>query len=47
MLASEGVSHADIAYASPQRSIAELIGSLMLVYDVLTSADMTNHVEYV
>jgi hypothetical protein len=46
LLASEGVSHAGIAYANPQRSIGDLIGSLMLVYDVLTLADMTNHVEY-
>ena len=47
MLASEGVSHAGIAYANPQRSIGELIGSLMLVYDVLTCDDLMNHVEYV
>jgi uncharacterized protein DUF5615 len=46
LLASEGVQHAGIAYVNPQRSIGELIGSLMLVYDVLTSADMTNQVEY-
>jgi hypothetical protein len=46
LLASDGVSHAGIAYANPQRSIGHLIGSLMLVYDVLTLADMTNHVEY-
>lgn len=47
LLASEGVLHAGIAYANPQRSIGELIGSLMLVHNVLTSADMMNHVEYV
>lgn len=46
ILASEGVSHAGIAYANPRRSPGELIRSLMLIYDVLTSADMTNHVEY-
>jgi hypothetical protein len=46
MLTSEGVPHAGIVYVNPQRSVGELIGSLMLVYDVLTSADMTNHVEY-
>ncbi len=46
ILASEGVSHAGIAYANPQRSVGELIGSLMLIYDVLTSTDMTNHIEY-
>jgi len=47
ILASEGVSHAGIVYANSQRSAGELIGSLMLVYNILTSADMTNHVEYV
>lgn len=46
LLASEGLAHAGIAYANHQRSIGDLIGSLMLIYDVLTSADMTNHVEY-
>ena len=47
ILASEGVSHAGIVYANPQRSVGHLIASLMLIYDVLNSADMTNHVEYV
>ena len=46
MLSSESAPHAGIAYANPQRSIGELIGSLMLVYDVLTIPDMANHVEY-
>ena len=38
---------ASIAYANPQRLVGDLIGSLMLIYDVLTSADMMSHVEYV
>jgi hypothetical protein len=46
ILASEGVSHAGIAYANPQLSVGQVIKSLMLVYNVLTSEDMTNHVEY-
>ena len=46
MLASEGASHAGIAYANSQRSIGETIGSLMLIFDVLTPPDMANHVEY-
>jgi hypothetical protein len=47
LLASEGVSHAGIAYANSQRAIGDLIGSLILIYDVLAAAEMTNHVEYV
>jgi len=46
ILASQGVTHAGIAYASPTRSIGELIGSAMLLYDVLTPDDMKNHVEF-
>ena len=46
ILASEGVSHAGIAYANPQLSVGDVIASLMLVYGVLTSEDMANHVEY-
>jgi uncharacterized protein with PIN domain len=45
-LAAEGISHAGIAYANPRKSIGELIGGIMLLYDVLTRADTANHVEY-
>ena len=47
LLANEGISHAGIAYANPQRSIGDLIGSLMLIYDVLIATEMTNHIEFV
>src|SRR5712691_6866809 len=43
-LAQEGVGHAGIAYANPRRSIGELIRALMLLCDVLTPAEMANHV---
>ena len=46
VIASEGVSHAGVAYASPGKSIGELIRAIVLIHDVLTSADMKNHVEY-
>jgi len=46
VLASQGVPHAGIAYTNPIRSIGELIGAIMLVYDVLSPANMTNSVEY-
>jgi uncharacterized protein with PIN domain len=45
-LAVEGVSHAGIGYASPRRTIGELISALMLLYGVLTSGEMADHVEY-
>ena len=47
ILASQGVSHAGIAYANPNRSIGEIIGGIMLLHDLVTPADMMNHVEYV
>ena len=45
-LAMEGVSHAGIGYANPRRSVGELISALMLVFGVLTPAELANHVEY-
>ena len=45
-LAVEGVSHAGIGYANPRRTIGELISALMLLYGVLTSGEMADHVEY-
>jgi hypothetical protein len=46
ILASQAVPHAGIAYANPNRSIGELIGAIILLYDLLTPAEMINHVEY-
>ncbi|HVS82342.1 MAG TPA: DUF5615 family PIN-like protein [Pyrinomonadaceae bacterium] len=46
VIASRGVVHSGIAYASPSSSIGELIRAIMLLYDVLTPADMMNHVEF-
>ncbi len=45
-LAVEGISHAGIGYANPGRTIGELIRALMLLSDVLTPAEMADHVEY-
>jgi uncharacterized protein with PIN domain len=46
ILASHGITHAGIAYAGPNRSIGEMIGSVMLLYDVLTQNEIINHVEF-
>ncbi|HET6892198.1 MAG TPA: DUF5615 family PIN-like protein [Pyrinomonadaceae bacterium] len=45
-LAVEGVVHAGIGYANPRTTIRELISALVLLRDVLTPAEMMNHVEY-
>ena len=45
-LAAQAVPHAGIAYANRKRSVGELIVGLMLLCDVLTPAEMVNHVEY-
>ena len=47
ILAAQGLAHAGIAYAKPgTRSTGQLIRKLKLIHDVLTAADMENHVEY-
>lgn len=46
VLASQGVSHAGVAYVNPSRSIGDLITASMLLFEVLTSAEMSNHVEF-
>jgi uncharacterized protein with PIN domain len=45
-LAVQGITHPGIAYASPRKSIGELIGALRLLSDVLTPAEMENHLEF-
>lgn len=45
-LAVEGISHAGIGYANPRRTIGDFIRALMLLSDVLTPAEMADHVEY-
>lgn len=39
-------THAGIAYVTPSRSVGAVIGSVMLLFDVLTSDDMSDHVEF-
>jgi Domain of unknown function (DUF5615) len=46
ILASQSISHAGIAYVGRSRSIGAVISSLMLLGDLLTPADMMNHVEF-
>jgi len=46
LLATQGVTHAGIAYANSGRTIGQLIASIMLIYDVLTPVDMESHVEF-
>ena len=46
ILAGQDAPHAGIAYASSRMSIGEMIRAVVLLCDVLSSADMTNHVEF-
>ena len=46
ILASRGASNAGIAYADPRMSIGEMIRAMVLLCDVLSPTDMTNHVEF-
>ncbi len=45
-LVASGQPHAGIAFAQPRASVAEVINSLLLLYDVLSAEEMQNHVEY-
>ena len=45
-LATEGVSHAGIAYAPHGRTIGDLIQALMLIYETITPEEMADHIEY-
>jgi len=42
-----GIEHAGIAYAPQQTPVGPLVRGLMLIYQVLESEDMHNHVEFV
>ena len=47
ILAAQSATHAGIAYAKPgTRSVGQLIQKLKLIHDVLTPAEMENHIEY-
>ncbi len=47
IIASSGEAHSGIAYCQKgKRSIGEIIESLILIYEVLTPADITGKVEF-
>ena len=45
-LASDGREHAGIVYATQHMTIRRIVAGLMLVHQLLTPAEMRNHVEY-
>jgi hypothetical protein len=45
-LHSQGVTHAGIVYSPRQKSIGDIISSLLLLYQVYEAAEMLNRVEY-
>lgn len=46
ILANQGALNAGIAFVSPRSSIGEIIRGVVLLHDVLSPTDMTNHVEF-
>jgi len=46
-LAATGAEHSGIVYTPQHASIGEVIYGLMLIYQVMESEDMENHVEYI
>ena len=46
-LDAAGANHAGIIYAHQSIPVGEIIGGLMLLYQVLDSADMIGQVEYI
>ena len=45
-LAAAGTHHAGIAYGSQNRTIGELVRGLMLIHQVLSTDEMTDHLEH-
>ncbi len=45
-LHAKGIKHGGIAYANQQTLIADIVRGLMLIYQVLDTTDMQNHVEF-
>jgi hypothetical protein len=45
-LHAAGHAHAGIVYAPQQTPIGAMVRGLMLIHDVLTPAEMVNHVEF-
>jgi len=45
-LHDKGLNHAGIVYARQQMPIGDIIHGLMLIYQILDTTDMQNHVEF-
>lgn len=45
-LHGQGLRHSGIVYAHQRTSIGEIVRGLMLIYHVMSSADMKDHVEF-
>jgi hypothetical protein len=46
-LAASGIPHAGVVYALQGVPIGTLIGSLLLIYNVLSAEEMMDNVEYI
>jgi hypothetical protein len=45
-LHAQGLQHSGIVYAHQRTSVGDIIRGLMLIYHVMSLADMQNHVEF-
>ena len=45
-LHAQGLQHSGIVYAHQRTSVGDIIRGLMLIYHVMSPADMQNHVEF-
>ena len=46
LLHADGVAHYGIAYAPQHMPVGDIVRGLMLLYEVLSSDEMRNHVEF-
>ena len=46
-IAASGIPHAGVVYAPQGAPVGAIIGSLLLIYNVLSAEEMTDSVEYV
>lgn len=46
-IAASGIPHAGVVYAPQGAPVGAIIGSLLLIYNVLSAEEMTDSVEYI
>jgi hypothetical protein len=46
-IAASGIPHAGVGYAPQGAPVGAIIGSLLLIYNVLSAEELTDSVEYI